>query len=50
LKEADNGTKPTAIRKKPINTGHDPESIDVDPNGNVWITTTKGIFKAKRNL
>jgi hypothetical protein len=27
--------------------GHDPESMDVDPNGNVWITTTKGIYVAE---
>ena len=28
-------------------TGNDPTSFDVDPAGNVWITTTKGIFRAE---
>ena len=31
-------------------TGHDPTSIDVDSAGNIWITTTKGIFRAEPNL
>ena len=31
-------------------TGNDPESIDVDPNGNVWISTTRGIFRAEKNF
>jgi streptogramin lyase len=28
---------------------HDPMGIDADPNGNIWITTTKGIFVAVPN-
>ena len=28
-------------------TGHDPASMDVDLSGNVWITTTNGIFMAE---
>ena len=26
--------------------GRDPESIDVDPNGNIWFGSTLGVFKA----
>ncbi|MFA4872074.1 MAG: hypothetical protein WC610_03410 [Patescibacteria group bacterium] len=29
-----------------ICTGRDPQSIDIDPAGNIWFSTTIGIFKA----
>lgn len=31
-----------------ICNGHDPQSIDIDSAGNVWISTTIGIFKASK--
>ena len=32
-----------------IKAGNDPKSIDVDANGNLWFSTTTGIFVAEPN-
>ena len=31
-----------------IHSGRDPQSIDIDPNGNLWFGTTVGIFRVVR--